>query len=78
MKGHLQKRFGSIAVDRGFITTEQLLEALQIQARENVEMGSHRLIGQILVGKGYLSESQLDEILESLSNSMIYAIGVGR
>jgi aspartate ammonia-lyase len=78
MKSLLKKRFGSIAVEKGLITTEQLLEVLQVQARENVELGRHRLIGQILLEKGYLTESQLDEVLESMSNSMIYTIAVGR
>ena len=78
MQSHLQKRFGAIAVEQGFITTEQLLDALQTQARENVEHGRHRLIGQILIEKGYMSPSQLDEVLETMSNSMIYTIGMGR
>jgi hypothetical protein len=78
MKNHLQKRFGSIAVEKGFITTEQLLDALQTQARENVEEKQHRLTGQILLEKGYISEAELDEVLETMSNAMIYKIGMGR
>jgi hypothetical protein len=77
-KKHLQKRFGSIAVEKGFITTEQLVDALETQARENVEDGQHRLIGQILLAKGYLTESQLDEIIDTINNAMIYTLGVGR
>jgi hypothetical protein len=78
VKSQLQKRFGFIAVEKGFITTEQLLDALQTQALENVEQSEHRRIGQILLEKGYLSEEKLDEILESMSNALIYSIGIGR
>jgi hypothetical protein len=78
MKRQLQKRFGSIAVERGFITTEQLLDALQTQAKENIELSEHRLMGQILLEKGYLSEEELEIILETMSNSMIYTLGIGR
>ncbi|MCU0588804.1 MAG: hypothetical protein MUF52_11700 [Syntrophobacteraceae bacterium] len=78
MKSHLQKRFGSIAVEKGYITTEQLVDALQTQARENVENGRHRLIGQILLEKSYLTEAELDDILETMSNSLLYTLGMGR
>jgi hypothetical protein len=53
MKCQLQKRFGFVAVEKGFITAGQLLDALQIQAKENIEQSEHRLIGQILLEKGY-------------------------
>lgn len=75
---NLQKRFGSIAVEMGFITTEQLVEALETQARENIQSGRHRLIGRILVDKGYLTESQLDQVVEAISNTVIYSLAVGR
>jgi hypothetical protein len=78
VKSQLQKRFGFIAVEKGFITAEQLLEALQTQAKENVEQSEHRLLGQIILEKGYLSEEDLDEILETMSNALIYSIGMGR
>jgi hypothetical protein len=78
MKIQLQKRFGFVAVEKGFITAEQLLDALQIQAIENIEQSEHRLIGQILLEKGYISEEELDAVLDTMSNSMIYNIGIGR
>ena len=37
MKKHYAKRFGAIAVEKGFVTEEQLIQALQIQAIENVK-----------------------------------------
>ena len=60
----LDLRFGSIAVKKGFITSEQLIEVLSIQATENVENNKHRIIGTILREKEYLSIEQIDEILK--------------
>ena len=78
MKKKLKNRFGTIAVDKGFIRSEQLVEALTIQAQENVEQGTHRLIGQILLEEGLLTESQIDEVLETMSNAIVYALAAGR
>jgi len=78
MKKKLKNRFGTIAVDKGFIGSEQLVEALTIQAQENVEQGTHRLIGQILLDEGLLTESQIDEVLETMSNAIVYALAAGR
>jgi hypothetical protein len=32
----LEKRFGTIAVEKGFITVSQLMDAFEIQVREDV------------------------------------------
>lgn len=61
----LKNRFGTIAVDKGFITPAQLTDALAIQAQENIE-------------QGLLTASQIDEVLETMSNSMIYTLAAGR
>jgi len=61
-----KKRFGTIAVERGFVTIEQLAEALKTQVMEELEQGKHRLIGTILHDKGFMTFSQLQEVLESL------------
>jgi len=78
MKKKLKNRFGTIAVDKGFIGSEQVVEALAIQAQENIEQGTHRLIGQILLEQGLLTESQIDEVLETMSNTIVYALAAGR
>ena len=57
------KRFGVIAVEKGFITKEQLFEALQIQVEEDLTGKPHTLIGLILVRLGYLSREQAEEVL---------------
>ncbi len=65
-EGMLDKRFGAVAIDKGFISLEQLFEAMKIQIQENTESVEHRLIGQILWEKGYISTEQINEVLESM------------
>jgi len=57
------KRFGVIAVEKGFITKEQLFEALKIQIEEDLQNKKHTLVGLILIRLGYLTYEQADEIL---------------
>jgi hypothetical protein len=71
-------RFGTIAINKGYITKDQLIRALTIQAQENIEKGTHRLLGQILLSEGYLSPEQVDEIVELINNQMVYMLSVGR
>lgn len=57
------KRFGVIAVEKGFITNDQLFEALRTQVEENLAGKPHRLIGHILIHLGYLTGEQAEEVL---------------
>jgi hypothetical protein len=63
----IDNRFGVIAVKNGFISREQLFEALKIQLAENLKGAKHRLIGEILRVKEYITEAQLDKVVESIS-----------
>ena len=60
----LDKRFGVIAVEKGFITSVQLIEAMKIQIYEELEDNKRRIIGVILRDKGYITISQVDEVLK--------------
>ncbi len=62
----LDKRFGAVAIDMGFVSLEQLFEAMKIQIKENTEGVEHRLIGQILWEKGYMSTEQINDVLKSM------------
>ena len=64
--GKLDKRFGAVAIDKGFITLENLVEAMKIQILENLQGPDHRLIGQILWEEGYIKTEQINEVLESM------------
>lgn len=65
-EGMLDKRFGAVAIDKGFISIEQLFEAMKIQISEDVEGTDHRLIGQILWEKGYMNSEQINEVLKNM------------
>lgn len=60
-----EKRFGSIAVEKGFITPNQLIEALKAQINQELITGKHRLIGEILLEKGHITTDQINEVLKS-------------
>jgi len=65
----LKKRFGFMAVTKGFITIDQLIEAMKIQVREEINKGVHRLIGAILIEMGFMNTSQVNEVLESIDTN---------
>jgi hypothetical protein len=65
-EGKLDKRFGTVAIDKGFITLENLIEAMKIQILENLQGIDHRLIGQILWEEGYIKTEQINEVLKSM------------
>ena len=67
---HLEKRFGILAVEKGFITAGQVIEALKIQVMEDVEKGKHRLIGLILLEQGLISLSQIEDVLQLLGKGL--------
>lgn len=60
----LDRLFGVIAIEKGFISTEQLLDALNVQIKELLEQGEHGLIGAILIEKKFMTISQVDEVLK--------------
>ena len=60
-----EKRFGSIAVNRGYVRKEDLSRALEIQKKEKNE------IGRILIEIGSLNQEQLKEILEIQKSTRI-------
>ncbi len=59
-------RFGRLAVEKGYITAEQLKEAVSEQIDDNVSGKPHRVIGTILFEKGWLTNEQLEIILIEL------------
>jgi len=53
-----KSRLGRLLVNRGYITEDQLTEALKLQAAGN------GLLGEVLIGKGYISEKDLSRTLK--------------
>jgi len=67
--GYNNKRFGAIAVEKGFITGAQLIEAITIQIRDDTAGKRHRLTGTILFELGYMDTRQIDDVLRSMAVS---------
>jgi hypothetical protein len=59
-------RFGKIGVDLGFLTSEQLKDALVEQINDNLANRPHRVLGAICFEHGWLTPGQIDQILNQL------------
>ncbi len=59
-------RFGSIAYHRGYVTKEQLQQALAEQVEDNLAGRPHRLLGAILLEKGWITPEQEKAVLEKM------------
>jgi hypothetical protein len=61
-----ERRFGVIAIEKGYVSPEELIEALTIQVREDIEVGTHRLIGEILLDRDVMSADRIEEVLKAV------------
>ena len=57
------RRFGQVAVEQGFVTPEQLKEALTEQVDDDLANKPHRLLGEILLEKKYMTANQIEAVL---------------
>jgi hypothetical protein len=62
-----ENRFGVVAVKGGYITSEQLTDALKTQILEELKDDRHRIIGNILYEKEYITMPQIADVLVSMS-----------
>jgi hypothetical protein len=60
------KFFGEVALEKQFVTSDQLYEALTIQARAKVEGRPEKLLGQVLLELGHISEDRIRQVLDVL------------
>ena len=68
------KRFGMIAVEKKYVTPEQVMTALQIQVDENMSKGIHRQIGAILFDNGQMNPGQIQIVLGELTSAAKLAV----
>jgi hypothetical protein len=61
-----ERRFGFIAIEKGFIKADQLYEGLMRQRSQETEGAERRPLGLLLKDLGYLSIAQLNEVLQTL------------
>ncbi len=59
-------RFGELAIDKGFVTAEQLTEAIAKQAEDGLSNSRYRLIGKILIKNGWITDEQINIVLNEL------------
>ena len=62
----IEKRFGVTAVKKGYITSDQLVEALAIQVAEDISTGAHDPVGKILFEQGIMTMEKINEVLETI------------
>jgi hypothetical protein len=63
-----QRRFGFIAIEKGFIKADRLYEALIKQKAQETGGAERRPLGMILKDLGYLIVSQINEIMQTLES----------
>ncbi len=59
-------RFGVIAVELGYVTPDQVKDALSEQVDDNLSDRPHRLLGRILLDNGWMTPTQVDQVLNEL------------
>ena len=59
-------RFGRIAFHRKYVTLEQVQRALAEQMEDNVTQKPHRLLGDILLENRWITEEQMESILDEM------------
>lgn len=58
--------FGEIAIEKGYITREELEASLKIQAEDDVLKTGHRPIGRIMLNEGFITLQQVGNVLKSM------------
>ena len=64
------RRFGAIAVQKGFVSLEEVKSAISEQIDDNVNGREHRLLGAILYDNGFITEYQIDIVLQELAKTL--------
>ena len=59
-----EKRFGQIAIEKRFITKEQLIEAITCQVKREVGGSGHQHLGSLLQELDYMDEDEVKEVLD--------------
>jgi UDP-glucose 4-epimerase len=62
--------FGEMTIKKGFVTREQLEKSLSLQ-KDMDKLGTHKLIGMIMLTEGILSSGQLIEMLKYMEEASI-------
>jgi hypothetical protein len=64
------QRFGEIAAQKGFVSLEEVKSAIGEQIDDDVNGREHRLLGTILYDNGFITEYQVDVVLQELKKNL--------
>ena len=67
-------RFGTIAIEMGFVTIEQVLGVISEQVMDNHYHKRQKKIGRLMIEKGFMSGKQVDTVLEKLAEVNMKAV----
>lgn len=59
-------RFGQIAVEKGYVNSEQVKKAVSEQIDDDMSGRPHRLIGRIFLDNGVMTPRQIELVLNEL------------
>ena len=57
-------RFGMLAIEMGFVTVDQIREAMAEQLEDDLAEKAHRLLGTILVDRGWMTLREVEMVLD--------------
>ena len=60
----LIKRFGVVAIERGFISKDQFVNAMAMQIENDLEGIQPKQLGSILKDMGYMTLEQINDVLD--------------
>lgn len=63
---HYYPRFAATTVYKGFVSAEQVKDALSEQLEDNILNKPHRQIGQILLARNWITSEQIDIVLNDM------------
>ncbi len=61
---HYEERFGSLAIEKGFISQGELSMAQAVHTHEEAKNGIYRHLGDILFFQGNMSANQVEEVVK--------------
>lgn len=59
-------RFAELAVKKGYVGPDKVKEAMSEQLDDDLKNRPHRLIGRILMDRGWMSPQQVETVLNEL------------
>ncbi len=71
-------QFCQIAVDKGLVTETQLSVAISEQAEYSLSNKLHRFIGRILFEHGWITNEQINIVLDTLHNTRLYRASLSK